>query len=335
MRILVLGGTAWLGSELVRQAVDRGHEVTSLARGESGASPAGARFVRADRDRLDAFRDLDGQQWDVVIDVTRQPGQAKRAVEHLGSHSGHWVYVSSSSAYADTATPGVDEGGALLAPLEDEVLRDPEDYGRAKVACERHVLEAIRPDHSLIARVGLIGGPGDLFGRTGYWPLRFARPADHAGRVLVPSIPGLGVQVIDVRDLASWLLDASEHTISGIFNVGGPTLSLEEHLAVARRVAGHEGELVEASEDWLVAHGVEPWMGPRSLPLWLETPAWAGLNSHDTGRAVALGLVARPLEQTLADVLAWELEQGADRPRRAGLTSGEERLLLEAFDGVR
>ncbi len=147
------------------------------------------------------------------------------------------------------------------------------------------MLDTIRPDHSLIARVGLIGGPGDLFGRTGYWPLRFARPADPTGRVLVPSIPGLGVQVIDVRDLAAWLIDGAERAISGVFNVGGPTLSLEEHLAVARRVAGHEGELVEAPQDWLMAHGVEPWMGPRSLPLWLETPAWAGLNSHDTSRA--------------------------------------------------
>ena len=334
MRILVLGGTAWLGSELVRQAVDRGHEVTSLARGESGPAPGGARFVRADRDRLDAFGELEGD-WDAVVDVTRQPGQAKRAVEQLGSRSGHWVYVSSSSAYADTATPGVDESGALLPALDDEVLRDPEDYGKAKVSCELHVLETIRPDHSLIARVGLIGGPGDLFGRTGYWPLRFARPADPAGRVLVPSIPGLGVQVIDVRDLAGWLLDGAKRTISGVFNVGGPTLDLADHLAVARRVAGHRGEIVEASQDWLMARGVEPWMGPRSLPLWLEMPAWAGLNSHDTRRAVALGLAARPLDETLDDTLAWELDQGVDRPRRAGLTSHEERLLLKAFDGVR
>ena len=335
MRILVLGGTAWLGSEIVRQAMDRGHEVTCLARGESGLAPGGARFVRADRDRRDAFGEVDGEQWDAVVDVTRQPGQARRAVEHLGPRAGHWVYVSSSSAYADTATPGVDESGALLPALDDEVLRDPEDYGPAKVACEQHVLDTIRPDHSLIARVGLIGGPGDLFGRTGYWPLRFARPADFAGRVLVPSVPGLGVQVIDVRDLAAWLLDGVERTISGIFNVGGPTLSLEEHLAVARRVAGHVGDVTEAPQDWLVAHGVEPWAGPRSLPLWLESPAWAGLNSHDASRAVALGLRARPLEQTLADVLAWELEQGVDRPRRAGLTAEDERDLLTAFDGVR
>jgi 2'-hydroxyisoflavone reductase len=334
MRILVLGGTAWLGSELVRQAVDRGHEVTGLARGESGVMPGGARFVRADRDRLDAFGGLEGE-WDAVVDVTRQPGQAKRAVEQLGSRSAHWVYVSSSSVYVDTATVGVDESGELLPALDDDVLRDPEDYGRAKVACEGHVLAGIRPDHSLIARVGLIGGPGDPFGRSGYWPLRFARPADAAGRVLVPSVPGLGVQVIDVRDLAAWLLDAAGRAVSGTFNVGGPTLALDEHLAVARRVAGHEGEVVEVSQEWLMAHGVEPWMGPRSLPLWLETPAWAGLNTHDASRAVALGLEARPLENTLADLLAWELEQGADRPRRAGLTPEEERHLLKAFDGVR
>ena len=147
MRILILGGTAWLGSQLVRQALERGHEVTSLARGESGTAPDGARFVRADRDRLDAFGDLGDATWDAVVDVTRQPGQARRAVEQLGSRAGHWVYVSSSSAYADTATPGVDESGGLLPPLNDDVLRDPEDYGRAKVACEGHVLFDLADRH--------------------------------------------------------------------------------------------------------------------------------------------------------------------------------------------
>ena len=330
MRILVLGGTAWLGSELVRQAVDRGHEVTSLARGESGAVPDGARRVVADREGADAFAELEGETWDAVVDVTRQPGQARRAVEALGPRTNHWVYVSSASAYADTASVGVDENGPLLPPLEGDTLDDPEDYGRAKVACENAVLDGVGGDRSLIARVSLIGGPGDWSGRSGYWPLRFARPADPDGRVLVPSVPGLGVQVIDVRDLAAWLLASAERGTAGIFNVGGTTVSLEEHLAVARRVAGHEGELVPVTQDWLQAHSVDYWMGPRSLPLWLESPAWAGLNSHDTRRALAAGLDIRPLESTLADVLAWELEQGADRPRRAGLTDDQERELLAA-----
>jgi nucleoside-diphosphate-sugar epimerase len=212
------------------------------------------------------------------------------------------------------------------------VLSDPEDYGRAKVACERFVLDGIGGSRALVARAGLIGGPGDWSGRTGYWPLRFARPADPDGRVLVPAIPDLGVQVLDVRDLAGWLLDGAENRTAGIFNAGGPTRALADHLEVAREVAGHRGELVPVDQDWLVGHGVEPWMGPRSLPLWLEFPGWAGLNCHDASRAAAVGLRPRPIEETLADTLAWELEQGADRPRRAGLPDAEERELLAAHD---
>src|SRR5215813_12520764 len=115
-----------------------------------------------------------------------------------------------------------------------EVMTSMETYGQAKVACEGHVLNAFGPDRALIARVGLIGGPGDTFDRTGYWPLRFRRPAAEDGSVLVPDVPGLATQVIDVRDLASWLVDAGERHLSGVFNVVGETIPLPAHLALAR-----------------------------------------------------------------------------------------------------
>jgi nucleoside-diphosphate-sugar epimerase len=330
MRVLVLGGTAWLGGHLATAALERGHHVTCLARGASGRAPTGVEFVRADRDAPDAYREVAGRMWDVVFDVARQPGQVRRAVAALADRSRSYVFVSSCNVYADHRTPGEDEGAALLPPLDGDVMETQaaQTYGQAKVACERHVTETFGRERSLIARVGLIGGPGDIFDRTGYWPLRFARPATEDGAVLVPDVPDLMTQVIDVRDLASWLVVAAEGGVSGVFNLVGDPVPLREHLATAREVAGHHGPLVPVGPDWLVAHDVTPWMGPRSLPLWLPLPEYAGFAARDGSAARAAGFVSRPLAETLADTLAWELTRDADRSRQAGLSDEDERELL-------
>jgi len=142
MRLLVLGGTAWLGSLIVAGAVARGHEVTALARGESGDLPAGAAFVRADRAVPGAFDEVTGE-WDAVIDVTRQPGQLRAAVEALADRVAHWVFVSSGSAYRDASIVGGDESMALHDPLDHDVMASMEEYGAAKAACERILLDAL------------------------------------------------------------------------------------------------------------------------------------------------------------------------------------------------
>lgn len=329
MRLLVLGGTAWLGRNIVSAAVDAGHEVTALARGEAGDAPDGARFVAADRDGEDAFAELGDETWDAVIDVSRQPGQVQRALAALGERTGHWVFVSSASVYADSTTIGDDEDAELLPPLDGDVMESMETYGSSKVSCERFVLDGIGPERSLIARASLIGGPGDWSGRTGYWPRRMARPSNPEGRVLVPDAPDVPVQVLDARDLAAWLVLCAERGTAGIATVGGPTHTLGEHLEVVRTVTGFTGSWEVAGEDWLAEHDVEPWMGPRSLPLWLPAESIA-LNAHDLSRAASLGLRTRPLAETLADTLAWELaEPGV---RRAGLSDDDELALLAALD---
>jgi nucleoside-diphosphate-sugar epimerase len=320
VRILVLGGTAWLSAEVVRAALTRGHDVTCLARGESGRVPDGGRWVRADRTRADAYDDVQGEPWDVVIDVARQPGQVRGAVAALAGRTQHWVFVSSGNVYADHAAPGADETAPLLPALPGEVMESMETYGEAKVAGEQAVVAGLGVGRSLVARVGLIGGPGDVFDRTGYWPLRFARPVRPDRAVLVPDARSLPVQVIDVRDLAAWLVTAGTVGTTGALNVAGPTLSLPDHLAVAGDGAGHTGPVVSATTAWLQAHHVQAWMGPRSLPLWLDDPDWHGFNALDTTRAVQAGLVTRPLAQTLADTLAWELTREPG-PRRAGCPS--------------
>jgi len=331
MRLLVLGGTAWLGGYITTTALERGHRVTCLARGESGTVPQGADLKRADRDKPDAHDEVARDEWDVVVDVSRQPGHVRRASTTLADRTGSFIFVSSGNVYADHGTPGDDENAALLPALVGDVMESMDTYGQAKVACEQHVLKAFGPDRSLIARIGLIGGPGDIFDRTGYWPLRFAQPAADDGSVLVPDVPDLATQVIDVRDLAAWIVEAGERDLSGVFNAMGETVPLAQHLAVAREVAGHSGPIVAVDQDWLLAHDVAPWMGERSLPLWLPVPEYSGFNSRDSSAARAADLVTRPLAETLADTLAWELTRDPERSRQAGLSNNDERDLLHAL----
>ncbi|HEU5485896.1 MAG TPA: oxidoreductase, partial [Microlunatus sp.] len=269
--------------------------------------------------------------WDAVLDLSRQPGHVRRAVAALEPVAARYLFVSSASAYASHRDIGQQEDAALLPPLEADVMSSMEEYGPAKVACEEALTATFGAERSLIARVGLIGGPGDWSGRSGYWPWRFARPSDDEGLVLVPDAPDLPVAVLDVRDCAGWLVDCAAGAVTGVFNVGGEVLSLADHLAAARTVAEHTGELVAAPGEWLIAHDVANWAGPRSLPLWLPDPDWHGLNARDTTRARAAGLRTRPPAETLSDVLSWELARPEPGPHGAGLTDAEERELIASF----
>jgi hypothetical protein len=149
--------------------------------------------------------------------------------------------------------------------------------------------------------------------------------------VLVPDLGDAATQVIDVRDLAAWIVDAASDGTGGVFNATGDVVSFDEHIATAREAAGHTGHIVRATPHWLLEHDVRPWMGDRSLPLWLPMPDFAGFSSRDNKAARAAGLSSRPLRETLADTLTWELEQGPDRARGAGLSHEDERALLLAL----
>jgi nucleoside-diphosphate-sugar epimerase len=338
--ILVLGGTSWLGGTVARLARDAGHDVTCLARGASGSAPDGVTWVTADRDDpATAYDKVTGRSWDAVIDVARQPAHVRGAVDALAGSAGHWVFVSTCSVYADDSTPGQDESGPLHEPwvgADPLELAPDEQYGPAKVACEQAVLAA-RPD-ALVARSGLIVGYGDPSDRFGYWPARYAdaaadaRGSNETGRSEILLAPrGHDLQLIDVEDMAAWLVSCAVERIGGVANAMSPPVTLGELYHTCADVLGAEPAVVEPTDSWLQEREVAPWMGPDSLPLWLPQPEYAGFMTRDVTAAVRLGLTSRPLAESVRASLEWERERGLHRDRRAGLTLAREAELVTAW----
>ena len=318
--MLVLGGTSWVGGQVAQEAASRGHGVTCLARGESGRPPGGAAWVRADRNHPGAYREVADRDWDAVIDVSRQPSQVRAAVEALGARTSHWTFVSTGSVYADQSGPLTESSPLLETDSDDEA--SAEQYGEGKVACEQAVSKL---PHRLIIRAGLIGGPGDRSDRLGHYVARF----DLAGAepVLVPDVASQPMQVIDVRDLARWIVRSAEDRTTGTVHGAGEPTTVGELIALSAHVADFAGRRVTATADWLHDHDVHEWAGPRSLPLWLPA-SHHGMGQMDDSLSQELGLVRRPLVETIADTLADERDRGIDRSRKAGLMRHDELELL-------
>lgn len=317
MNWLTLGGTVFLSREITAEALRRGHEVTCACRGASGEVPDGATLLRWDRSE-DPPTDL-ANDFDVVADVARHPSHVRRALAAVPD--AHWVFVSTVNVYADESVPGGPGTLPLHEPRYDDadLAEDPDAYGPMKVACEQLVRDGA--SSSTVVRPGLIVGPGDRSGRFGYWPARFA----DGGEVLAPGDPDDPVQVIDVRDLAAWIVTLAERRTTGDFDgVGRPT-----PIGELLRECAPDAELTWVDQEFLAEHGVEPWMGPGSVPLWLPRPEYDGMMQHHVGPAIDAGLELRPIADTARDTLAW-LREHPDA-EATGISRARERELLDAW----
>lgn len=317
MDILLLGGTGFLGREVARQLITTGHSVTCVARG-SGHVPAGAVLIKADRDQPDSLETVAGRDWGAVIDVATHPSHARRAAQRLTAK--HWVYVSSGSVYTHFDATATTEMAEVHDALEAEVMGDMSQYGPAKVACE----EAYRDHHKAltIIRPGLIGGNGDWTGRSGYYPWRFAHPTGND--VLVPDATQ-PTAILDVADLAGWIVHCVVNRICGTFNIGGEATTLGEVYAHCVAITGSSAQARVVDDTMLLKHGVRPWKGPRSLPLWIPDPALRYMSILDCSKAKLQGFSTRPMEETLA--AAQRYEESRQDVRQVGLSDDEEREL--------
>ena len=318
MRILVLGGTWFLGRAIVDAALGRGDTVTLFNRGKSnpGLFPGVETVIG---DRTADLSPLDGREWDTVIDVAcYEPQVARLSAEAFADRAGRYVFVSTVSVYASQSTREAQLEDAPVGELREGMTTLEETYGPKKAICERIVLDAYG-DRALVGRPGLIVGPHDPTDRFGYWPRRIAR----GGRVLAPGDPADLAQFIDVRDLASWLTDACHSGRSGVFNLTGTPVPFGILFDLCKTATYSAAELTWIPSGRLVAAGVSPDMG---IPLWVAEPGYEAFNDVDSSRAVAAGLTYRPVTDTIRDTLAWDLARGG--PEKEGLPAAEEERLL-------
>ncbi|SCF38241.1 reductase [Micromonospora mirobrigensis] len=330
MRLLVLGGTGFVGGATVAEAVRRGWDVTVFNRGRHGSTPEGVRRLRGDRLAPGGLDALAGGAWDLAVDTwDGAPRAVRDAARSLAGSVGHYGYVSSGSVYVPPAPPGVGEEAPVVGSSADA---DDGDYPANKAGGERAAVEVFG-DRALLARAGLILGPGEDIGRLPWWLNRIAQ----GGPVLAPGPVDLPLQYVDVRDLAAFLLDQGAAGLGGPVNLVSRTghASMGELLAACVAATGSAAELRWVSPDRLLAAGVQPW---NDLPIWIPPGhEYRWMQQRDVSRAYAAGLSCRPVGETVADTWRWLRRVGsvpprAGRPARApvGLDADREAALLKA-----
>ncbi|MCE7861086.1 MAG: NAD-dependent epimerase/dehydratase family protein [Chloroflexi bacterium CFX2] len=322
MKILIIGGTRFVGRHLVNSARARGHEVTLFNRGKS--NPGLFRRVKAIQG--DREKDLDQltAEWDAVIDTCGYlPRVVRLSAEALKDKVGRYVYISSISVYASFKKIGIKESDAV-GTLADESLEEitGETYGSLKALCEKVVQDVYGP-RSLIIRPGLIVGPHDPTDRFTYWPLRIAKGGD----VLVPDNPSAMTQFIDARDLADFIIKLIDQNVSGTFNATSNPVTLSTVFETCKRISKSNANFKWAPVDFLEKNNVAPW---SDMPIWIpEVGDDAGVSQVDISKAVNAGLTFTPLAQTIKDIYDWEFERPEGYELKAGLKLERENELLE------
>jgi 2'-hydroxyisoflavone reductase len=325
MKLLILGGTVFVGRHLVHAARERGHTVTLFNRGQHNADLfPDVEKLRGDRTTGEGLSVLDGRTFDAVVDTCGYvPRVVRMSAERLADHVGAYCFISSISVYADFATRGMDETapvGRLDDPTVEEVTGAT--YGPLKALCEEMV-EGLLPGRTLNVRPGLIVGPDDPTDRFTYWPHRIAR----GGEFLVPHSPaGVMTTFIDVRDLAEWTIRALEVGLTGVYNVNGLPMPLANVVDACIAESGSDAQPVEIDEPFLLDNGVAPWVG---LPLWIPTTDdAAGMAYLSVEKACEAGLMYRPLRETVRDTLMWDAARSQEGAWKSTLSPEAERDVI-------
>ncbi|MDB4895681.1 MAG: uncharacterized protein JWN15_1943 [Firmicutes bacterium] len=325
MKILILGGTVFLGRHLVEAAQAAGHEVTLFNRGQRNPDlfPEVERLIG---DRNGDLAALKGRHWDVAIDTCGYfPRVVSASARLLADAVEHYSFISSISVYPSLSAAGIDEN-TPVGTIPDESVEEitGETYGPLKALCEQ-AAEAAMPGRVLHVRSGLIVGPHDVSDRFPYWPRRVAA----GGEVLAPARPDYPVQIIDVRDLAEWTLRMAEARTAGVFNVTGPDygLTMERVLSTCKMVIGSDATFTWVPEEFLLAQKVGPWL---EMPLW-ATDADSGIGQSNVSKALAAGLTFRPLADTVQATLSWDGTRPSVVERRAGMAPEKEQAVLKAW----
>jgi 2'-hydroxyisoflavone reductase len=333
MRLLILGGTGFIGPHQVRYALDRGHHVTIFNRGrQKEAWPGPVEALLGDRDG--DLKALEGRDWDVCIDnPTTLPVWVRDSAHVLKGHVGQYVFISTISVYAAN-NESADETAPLVAYNGDDPMAETSKslnangrlYGPLKAVSEKEAVIQYGEAATTIIRPGLIVGPGDETDRFSYWPARLAR----GGEILAPGDGSDPVQFIDVRDLAEWTVRVAEQRTTGVFNASGPArpITMRQMLAEIARGIQVDPKLVWAPAPFLKANQVSAW---RDMPVWIPGQGETfGFHRRDIHRAIDVGLIYRPLPLTAADTLVWfrTLPSQRQAKLRAGLTPEREAELL-------
>ena len=318
MKLLILGGTVFLGRHIVEAAVARAHEVTLFNRGQHNPDV----FPSVEKLRGDRNGDMSALQarhWDAAIDTSGYVPRAVRASVGALAHSvNHYTFISSISAYADFKTMGMNENSAL-ATLEDKSVEDVnnETYGALKALCEE-AAEATLPGRVLIVRPGLIVGPDDPTDRFTYWPHRVSQ----GGEVLAPGRPDQQIQFIDVRDLAEWIVRMVEKNQTGVYNATGPDylLTMGQFLEECKRATDSNARFTWVGDAFVPADDAnfQPWAPDEYI----------GISTVNCSKALTAGLTFRPLTDTLRDTLAWKVASPSRGELRSGLKPEQEKELL-------
>jgi 2'-hydroxyisoflavone reductase len=324
MRVLIIGGTRFLGRHLTQAFLKNNHEVTLFHRGNTATPGAfhGVEEIIGDRDKDTHL--LENKSWDVVLDTCGYfPKQVRKSAEKLRPNASSYIFVSSVSVYEDQSDRNITEEAKTAILKDPDVTEIGENYGALKAACETEV-QTVFGEKALIIRPGLIVGPHDYTDRFTYWPDRGAR----GGEILIPDMKDPTIRFIDARDLANWIVRMAENQENGVYQaIGG---RYDFHDFVQKCLSDrHDASIVPVSESFLEEEKVGEWV---EIPLWIASEEYKGLDYADDTKAINKGLVFRPIEETIHDTADWSLSRKLSADQwKAGLHPDKEVALLQKW----